>query len=259
MSIPLFLSPFRRLSGLFSRVLLGRRRLTNYRPAADCQIPSLADIYMKTFGLKSDGTFIEVGANDGASVSNTAFLADMGWTGIYVEPLPRLAARCRARHRRNNVKVIEAAVGSTRDEIRVFDNGLLSSAVPAVNELYQKLDWSRPLLTNDSMLVKQKLLEDVLAENRIPPEFDILGIDVEGMEWEVLRPFDLARWRPRLLICELEDQHPSFQGASEAEAKMREDARKCREKVLRTGLYEEIYRDQINTVYRLLPKPHTQV
>ena len=47
----------------------------------------------------SKGTFVEIGAYDGESFSNTSFLADLGWNGLYVEPVPKFAALCRARHR----------------------------------------------------------------------------------------------------------------------------------------------------------------
>ena len=35
-----------------------------------------------------------------------------------------------------------------------------------------------------------------------PAGFDFLSIDVEGHEIEVLRGFDIARWRPRLILLE---------------------------------------------------------
>jgi Methyltransferase FkbM domain len=42
------------------------------------------------------GFFVEVGANDGVSQSNTAYYERyLGWQGILIEPVPELAARCR--------------------------------------------------------------------------------------------------------------------------------------------------------------------
>ncbi len=43
-----------------------------------------------------NGIFVEAGANDGQTQSNTAYFArHRGWRGLLVEPIPELAARCR--------------------------------------------------------------------------------------------------------------------------------------------------------------------
>ena len=41
-----------------------------------------------------------------------------------------------------------------------------------------------------------------MAEAGTPTNFDFLSIDVEGHEIEVLRGFDIARWRPQLVLLE---------------------------------------------------------
>src|SRR5438093_7481217 len=50
--------------------------------------------------------------------------------------------------------------------------------------------------------VPVRTLDDILFEARAPLGFDFLSIDVEGHELEVLSGFDLARWRPRLILIE---------------------------------------------------------
>src|SRR5579885_680685 len=72
-----------------------------YRPTQTCQIPILGGLYEHLFGERTDGTFVEVGAYDGETYSNTSSLADLGWRGVYVEPVPSSVARCRQRHARN--------------------------------------------------------------------------------------------------------------------------------------------------------------
>ena len=73
----------------------------HYPTANTCQVPffrSLSDVYTFVFGYKTEGLFVEVGAYDGESFSNTSGLADLGWRGHYVEPIPAYAAACAARH-----------------------------------------------------------------------------------------------------------------------------------------------------------------
>ena len=55
-----------------------------------------------------------MGAFDGESYSNTSCLADLGWRGLYIEPVPTFAAGCRERHKQNlGIRVIEVAVSDT--------------------------------------------------------------------------------------------------------------------------------------------------
>ena len=43
------------------------------------------------------GYFVEAGGNDGISQSNTAYFERyLGWKGLLIEPIPDLAARCKA-------------------------------------------------------------------------------------------------------------------------------------------------------------------
>jgi hypothetical protein len=47
-----------------------------------------------------------------------------------------------------------------------------------------------------------RTLDAILEEIAAPAPIDFVSIDVEGHEVEVLSGFDLARWRPRLLLIE---------------------------------------------------------
>ena len=45
-------------------------------------------------------------------------------------------------------------------------------------------------------------LDDILVDAGAPISLDLLSIDVEGHELDVLRGFDIDKWRPRLLLLE---------------------------------------------------------
>src|SRR3990172_179972 len=55
------------------------------------------------------GYFIEVGAYDGITLSNTYFLEQMGWSGLLVEPIASLCQR--AAQARPRSRVIHGACG----------------------------------------------------------------------------------------------------------------------------------------------------
>lgn len=149
------------------------------------------------------GFFVEVGAYDGIVVSNTYFLESIGWTGILVEPDPAKAARCRAN--RPKCRVYEcAAVGSEAMRevtFNVVDGAGIYSAAGELTLLQQKRleGWG---LRSRAMTVAAKTLDTILTEAN-PPQVDFVSIDVEGGEVDILKGFDMTRWRPRVVMVEV--------------------------------------------------------
>ena len=88
-----------------------------YNISQSCQIKDLDSIFLKYFGYPSKGFFVEVGAFDGESFSNTCCLADHGWNGIYIEPVKQHYDACLRRHKDNDVSVVNCAIGTIEEEI----------------------------------------------------------------------------------------------------------------------------------------------
>lgn len=105
-----------------------------YQYPSSCQIPhvhNLHDVLHFIFGYKTSGLFVEVGAYDGESFSNTSGLADLGWNGHYLEPIPKFAKACARRHVWNpNIKVHQVCAGEMDGEIVTLSTaGPFTSAV----------------------------------------------------------------------------------------------------------------------------------
>lgn len=176
-----------------------------YPMANDCQIRDLAEHYEILFGKKDNGVFVEIGAFDGQEVSNTAGLADLGWRGVYVEPVPSFSVLCRARHPGANIDVLPYCVGreETNVSFTVSDWNALSTAHPIMAEHLQAKD-----KVQGSIIVHQKTINQILQETAIAPGFDLFILDVEGNEYEALLGFDIAYYRPQVMIIELHDLIP---------------------------------------------------
>jgi len=140
------------------------------------------------------GYFVEVGANDPRERSQTWSLEQSGWTGVLIEPQPDLAAELRSRRK---AKVFAVACSSRENagrDLPLHIAGPLSS-----------LDRSQmaPGAAPERVIkVPIRTLDSILTEADTPTHFDFLSIDVEGHEIDVLRGFDIARWRPRLVLLE---------------------------------------------------------
>jgi FkbM family methyltransferase len=140
------------------------------------------------------GYFVEVGANEPRERSQTWHLEQAGWTGVLIEPQPALAGKLRALR---TAKVFAVACSSPDHAGRALP---LHVAGPM-----SALDRERmaPGATPQTVImVPVKTLDSVLEQAGAPEGFDFLSVDVEGHEIEVLRGFDIARWRPRLILLE---------------------------------------------------------
>lgn len=217
-----------------------------YIPAHNCQIPILTNIYTRVFP-DVIGTFVEVGAHDGENWSNTSCLADSGWTGVYIEPIPSLARMCRTRHLSNkNIRVLNCAVGLKEESIEFYVGGSLSTSSKERVLIHEEIEWAKGCYKGENVRADQLKLETILKQNSINPGFELLVVDVEGNEKEVIESFDIDYWRPKILIIEIEDEHESFQNFEQVVKKGKE----LRKYLFSKGYEEELYRDQINTVLK---------
>jgi FkbM family methyltransferase len=147
----------------------------------------VADYFRGTIGV-----FIDVGACQPIECSQTYHLEQLGWSGILIEPLAEHAQALRASRR---ARVFEVACGAPEHHgasmpIRV--SGGLSTFRNTRN---------KSLLSSETRPIQMVTLDSILSLASIE-KIDLLSIDVEGIEVEVLRGFDIRRFRPRLVLLE---------------------------------------------------------
>jgi len=214
-----------------------------YNLVDTCQIENLSQIYEEYFGYPSKGYFVEVGAYDGEFASNTSCLADHGWEGLYIEPIYDHYLKCLKRHNENNVTVANVAIGLEEGEKIIYYGDTLTTLDKEQVERYRQIDWAQHIKFSETVC-DQMRLDTLMEKIEVPKEFDILVVDVEGKESEVFQTFNLDEWRPKMLIVELEDEHPSFQ-----KYEILIDKLKNLRNFIKDNGYIEIFKDHINTVF----------
>jgi FkbM family methyltransferase len=155
-----------------------------------------------------NGTFIEAGANDGQTQSNTAYFArHRGWRGLLVEPIPELAARCRVARPESVVENC-ALVTSDADgqSVPMTYCGLMSVvdggwSDPAAELAHVETGRQVQSLTTYHVDVPGRSLSALLDRHKMP-HIDLLSLDVEGFEHQALEGLDLLRHRPRFILVE---------------------------------------------------------
>jgi len=144
------------------------------------------------FQRKTDGFFVEVGANHPTWCSQTWLLESKGWNGILVEPLPGKAALLREQRPRS--RVVQAALAAPEQR------GRARFAVAASDSL-SGLTMHPGVVAERFEEVEVRTLNEVLTEAG-NPKLDFVSIDVEGSELQVLHGFDLERHQPAILMLE---------------------------------------------------------
>ena len=155
-----------------------------------------------------EGFFVEFGAFDGVTTSNTVFLERaLGWRGIVAE-----AARvCHSHLRRNRTcSIDERCVWSESGRQLTFNQtaAVGYSTIDAFSGHDRHFD---KRVEGTHYEVETVSLNDLLVHWNAPRRIDYLSVDTEGSELEILRAFDFDAWDVRLISVE-HNHHPDQRG-----------------------------------------------
>ena len=176
----------------------------------DNQLISLFETYLNfPFGY-----YVDVGAHDGRSGSNTLHLeAILNWNGVLIEPILHNYFRCREiRSHEKNLFFCCACVENEfpHSEIQMFYSNKMST-LNRTNLRFDPQKWAENgssfLLSNEHVIktwAEARTLNSILEEAESPRVLDFLSIDVEGSEYAVLNGLDLNKFRFKFILIETE-------------------------------------------------------
>lgn len=152
--------------------------------------------------LPQTGTFLEVGANDGYTWSNTYYLERLkGWSGVLIEGIPDLYEECRRRRPRSRVYNYALVGPAFSDGHVTMSYSDLCSLAKEAND-GNTVDPQAPGAPTYEISVPARTLDAVLIEDG-DRHLDFLSLDTEGNEAAVLRGLDLERRGPDWLLVEV--------------------------------------------------------
>jgi FkbM family methyltransferase len=188
--------------------------IMSYPPSTSCGEIGLIlhHILNNILPFKTDGTFVEVGANDGKTGSFTYNLASIGWNGLNFEPVPRLYEKCCMNHSNHtNVKSFQIGIGESSCETTIIDADTLSTIDTDTMNTYSHTPQFASYFTNNNQYhtIKIERLDTMLEQNNIT-NIDLLVLDVEGYEENVLKGFTIDKYLPKIFIIEIPDQYEYF-------------------------------------------------
>jgi FkbM family methyltransferase len=150
--------------------------------------------------FKRNGYFVEFGANDGISISNTYLLEkEFGWTGILAEPLAQFQEALREKRPASHIEA--DCVWSVSGETVSFNEPpeTLLATVETFRSEHRLPDGQ---LLGRTHQVQTISLLDMLDKHKAPRHIDFLSVDTEGSEYEILRTFDFSKYTFSVIVCE---------------------------------------------------------
>ena len=153
---------------------------------------------LRYFGCEL-GTFLDIGANDGRTFSNTHALALHAWPGLCVEPTPGAFANLSLLYeQRPDIELHNVAITDTDAPIRmqVASDTLVSSL-----DVKAPAQWKSYGFAWSEIEVEGVTFATLMSRSKLK-NFDFISIDAEGHDLVILRQMDLQALGCRLLCIE---------------------------------------------------------
>ena len=156
------------------------------------------------FGLKQNGFYLDIGANDPSFNNNMKRFYDKGWSGINIEPeLNSIKKFCENRTRDINLNI---GVGPVRGMLTFYqvvgDSTLSSFNVNIAKKMAAKFG-----LTIEEIAIDVLRLIDVFEQYVKDRHVDFMSVDAEGLDLEILQSNDWDRFRPSVIMVEIDNQY----------------------------------------------------
>lgn len=143
----------------------------------------------------NNGFYIECGANDGVSQSNTLYYEKyLGWNGLLVEPVKDVFKELKKNRNKNNFffNVALAPFGSKKN-IELMLN---------IKDTLSTRSTPDDVKTRENIKVKSENLNYILNKINAPKIIDFFSLDVEGDEFKVLKGVNFNKYNFKYILVE---------------------------------------------------------
>ena len=164
-------------------------------------------IYNTFFNNKTNGTFVEIGADDGVRFSNCKFFEDyLGWNGIAIEARKDAYSKL---IKNRGCLCVNAVLSDKEEETEFLDIKGYGIGLSGLINKYDKrhIERIRNEVKNpnnkgyDKIIVNTEKLSNILEKQNIY-NIDFLSIDTEGSELDILKTLDFNKFNIDVITIE---------------------------------------------------------
>lgn len=170
---------------------------------------------IKSYFGGQTGTFLDIGCNDAKTFSNTYRLLEKGWNGTLVDCSPQVKGQLieNTKPFMHQIQIIEVAVGPFDGETSFYESGSLLgegdvSLVSSVNP-EEMNRWKSRKIPFEKITVPMLTFRSLLKRSMYK-HFDLVSIDIEGMERFVIPQIDFKSLETRMAIIEFNGKDEKF-------------------------------------------------
>ena len=158
------------------------------------------DLIVDYIFKKNNGIYIDVGCNHPVYNNNTYLLSKKGWQGINID-IDKKSVQLFDLFRKKDLN-INLAVSSKKTELE-YINFHEKSPINMI-----KTNQNRNLHSLEkTKKIKSDTLDSIIEKSQFKDKkIDFVSIDVEGHELEVIKGFNLKKYKPSIIVIEFLDK-----------------------------------------------------
>ncbi|KKN46755.1 hypothetical protein LCGC14_0669790 [marine sediment metagenome] len=156
------------------------------------------DEYILSILKDFKGRFLDIGAHDGKSNSNTRALFERGWLGVCIEPCSRSFTVLEQLYRKTDVQCLNVLIGASCELARwwIADDGSLNTA-----DERHRATWMRQArIKYRQSWVGSIDIPELLKHH--PGPYHVISIDTEGTSDEIAISIPFKKLETRIAIVE---------------------------------------------------------
>ena len=163
-------------------------------------------VILEYFTGKS-GNFLDIGANDGITLSNTRALAELGWCGVFVEPSVQAFKKLKENYEKQSRNkchyFYNTALGNVNKKLVFYDSGehlgkgdtgLLGTFHESERVRFPKMKYTEV----ETQVYRWKTFFNRLSIK----SFDFVSLDTEGNDRIILEQMDLDKLETKCICVE---------------------------------------------------------
>ena len=165
------------------------------------------DIYVADLlGRPANGTFVDIGANDGVTISNTLYFEkELGWSGLAIEPMPDAYTRLKTNRHCHTLNACITDREGRAEFLEITGRAaMLSGLVAKYDQQHlRRIDRTIKRLGGSRKITQVECLRFHTAMARYNiNRIDFLSLDTEGGELDILKDIDFKALPVRTISVE---------------------------------------------------------